>query len=292
MPSATEGRQIELIARKFLLAIKEAGRIYRLIESSKGKGNFITEVSLDESDESQSPTELFFILAAIADEGIPVQTIAPKFSGRFLKGVDYEGDVAVFEKEFEQHIAVIGIAVREFGLPDNLKLSVHSGSDKFSLWEPIRRALERTGAGLHVKTAGTTWLEELAGLASVGEQGVKIAKTIYRQAWERRDELCRPYAAVVAIDAAALPAPGDVQQWGAEQFASTLAHDPCCPNYNRNFRQLLHVAYKIAAEMGEIFIRAIEEHESIVASRVTANILDRHLTRIFPIHANRNFSSL
>jgi len=151
-------QQIAAIACKFLLAVKEAGKIYRHIESAKGSDNFITEVSMDETDQPQTPVELFFILAAIADEGLPTQTIAPKFTGCFNKGVDYVGDVALFAKEFEEHLAVIAFAIKEFGLPENLKLSIHSGSDKFSLYELMNKALKKFDAGLHIKTAGTTWL--------------------------------------------------------------------------------------------------------------------------------------
>src|SRR2546430_16215691 len=119
---------------------------------------------MDETDSPQTPPELLVILAAIADEGIPAQTIAPKFTGRFNKGVDYVGDLAQFEKEFHDDLAVIAFAIARYGLLANLKLSVHSGSDKFSIYAPIRRALRRTGAGLHVKTArgdpagGMRWL--------------------------------------------------------------------------------------------------------------------------------------
>src|SRR5882724_5565890 len=168
--------RIEEIARKYLYAVKEAGKIYRHIEAAKGKGKFITEVSMDETDQPQAPVDLLFILAAIAREGVPVQTIAPKFTGRFNKGVDYVGDLAQFEKEFNDDLAVIAFAIKEFHLPGDLKLSVHSGSDKFSIYPAIRRAIRKTGAGLHVKTAGTTWLEELIGLASAGVDGVQIAK--------------------------------------------------------------------------------------------------------------------
>lgn len=107
--------------------MQEAGKIYRHIEAAKGAGNFITEVSMDETDLPQSPVELLFILAGIADEKIPAQTIAPKFTGRFNKGVDYVGDVGQFAKEFEQDLAVISFAVKQFGMSENLKLSVHSG---------------------------------------------------------------------------------------------------------------------------------------------------------------------
>ncbi|HEY1257530.1 MAG TPA: tagaturonate epimerase family protein, partial [Terracidiphilus sp.] len=124
-------------AHKYLAAAKKAGEVYRKVESVKGKGNFISEISMDETETAQSPAELLIILAAIADEGIPVQTIAPKFSGRFNKGVDYVGDLAQFEREFALDIAAIAYAVRQFGLPENLKLSIHSGSDKFSIYPLI-----------------------------------------------------------------------------------------------------------------------------------------------------------
>lgn len=98
--------QMKFIASKFLLAIKEAGRIYRHIENKKGAGNFIVEVSMDETDSPQSPLELLFILAAISDEGIPTQTIAPKFTGRLNKGVDYSGSVAQFKKETKKWLVL------------------------------------------------------------------------------------------------------------------------------------------------------------------------------------------
>ena len=99
-PFPTTRADVERVAGKFLLAVQEAGRIYRHIAAAKGAGTFITEVSMDETDSPQTPPELLVILAAVADEGIPIQTIAPKFTGRFNKGVDYVGDVTQFEKEF------------------------------------------------------------------------------------------------------------------------------------------------------------------------------------------------
>jgi len=273
--------QIEAIAKKFLLAIKEAGKIYRHIEAAKGVDNFITEVSMDETDSPQMPIEMLFILAAIADEGIPAQTIAPKFTGRFNKGVDYVGDVTQFEKEFSQDLAVIAFAVKEFGLPKNLKLSIHSGSDKFSIYKPINKALKKFDAGLHIKTAGTTWLEEIVGLAIAGGSGLAIAKQIYRQALSRFDELCGPYETVIDIDKEKLPAPEIVDRWGPAEYADALRHNQSCDKYNANFRQLLHVAYKIAAEMGEDYLNALEKHEKVIAEQVTENIYQRHIKRIF-----------
>ena len=122
------------IGSRFLYAVEKAAEIYNVIETRKGKGNFVTEVSMDEVENPQTPIEMFFILSAISMHRIPAQTIAPKFTGRFNKGVDYAGDINQFRKEFEEDILVIDYAIKEFGLPENLKLSVHSGSDKFSIY--------------------------------------------------------------------------------------------------------------------------------------------------------------
>ncbi len=273
--------QIKAAAQKFLSAVREAGRIYRHVEAVKGRDNFITEVSMDETDQPQTPVEMLFILTAIADEGIPAQTIAPKFTGRFNKGVDYVGDVACFAREFEADLAVVAFAVRQFGLPENLKLSIHSGSDKFSIYAPISRAMKKFDAGLHVKTAGTTWLEELIGLAMAGGDGLAIAKEVYAKALPRFDELCGPYATVIDIDRAKLPRIEQVAKWDGTAFASALRHDQSCEQYNLNFRQLLHVAYKIAAEMGKRFTNALDKYEDIIAQNVAENIYDRHIRRLF-----------
>ncbi len=273
--------QITAIADKSLTAVKQAGKIYRHITAAKGADNFITEVSMDETDQPQTPAEMFFILAAIADEGIPAQTIAPKFTGRFNKGVDYVGDIRGFAKEFEEDVAVVAFAVKEFGLPENLKLSVHSGSDKFSIYTPIANALKKFDAGLHIKTAGTTWLEELIGLAMGGGDGLLIAKEAYAKALSRMGELCGPYEAVIDIDTAKLPSAQEVDKWNGERFASALRHDQSCEQYNPNFRQLLHVAYKVAAEMGTRFSDALDKYEGIIAQNVTENIYDRHIKPLF-----------
>ncbi len=92
-------------ARKFLLAVQEAGRIYRHVEERKGRG-------------------------------------------RFNKGVDYVGDLAQFEKEFDEDLCVIAFAIREFGLADTLKLSVHSGSDKFSIYSLMNRLIKKHDVGI------------------------------------------------------------------------------------------------------------------------------------------------
>ncbi len=272
---------LQTTAAKFLFAVQEAGKVFRKIESAKGKGNFIAEVSMDETDSAQTPVELLLILAAIAAEGIPVETIAPKFSGRFNKGVDYVGNVAQFRREMALDMAAIRYAIAYFGLPASLKLSVHSGSDKFSIYSAIHKCMQDFNTGVHLKTAGTTWLEEIIGLAEAGGDGLALAKEIYAEAFAHREELCAPYATVIDINPATLPAPADVARWSSAQFTSALRHDQSSPAYNPSFRQLLHVGFKIAAKMGRRYLDLLEANEPVIAKNVTENLYARHIAPVF-----------
>jgi hypothetical protein len=272
---------LEKIGRNYLFAVTEAGRTYRHVLAAKGEGKFVAEVSTDEATEPQLPFELFFILAALAREKIPVQTIAPKFSGKFLKGIDYVGDLKVFAREFEDDLAVVKHAIGVFGLPASLKVSVHTGSDKFSLYPIMRRALQKHDAGLHLKTAGTTWLEEVIGVALSGPSGLAVAKTIYLRALPRFDELCKPYATVVEIDRAKLPQPSAVEKWSAVDFVARLRHDQAQPAYDLNLRQLVHVAFRLAAEMGAEWTEALSAARETAGRCVRDNLFDRHIRPLF-----------
>ena len=269
------------VADNYLNAIKEVKVIYDHIVSQKGADNFIPEVSMDECEIAQSPLELFFILAELKRVGVEVQTIAPKFTGLFAKGVDYIGNVAQFAKEFEQDVAVTQFAVKELGLPASLKLSVHSGSDKFAIYPAMKKAIEKFNAGIHVKTAGTTWLEEVIGLAQGGGEGLAIAKEIYVKSMYRYDELTGPYATVLNIDKLKLPSIQEVNGWNSQQFSDTLTHNQACKGYNANFRQVIHVGYKIAVEMGGRYTKALDTYRDVIEKNVTHNILDRHLKLLF-----------
>ena len=279
-PFKVDDNLLRRIADKFLYATEEASRIYNHIKSNK-EGDFIAEVSMDEVDDPQTPVELFFILSALALNKVPLQTIAPKFTGRFNKGVDYVGNVDQFSKEFLEDIFVIDFAIKEFNLPEDLKLSVHSGSDKFSIYQPINEIIKKHNKGIHIKTAGTTWLEELIGLSLSGDKGLSLAKNIYVKAFDRFDELTGPYATVIDIDKLLLPSKVQIQDWDGNKFANSLRHDEQHPEYNPNFRQLLHCAYKIAAELGEEYTNALKENKDIIAENVTENIYERHVMPIF-----------
>jgi hypothetical protein len=272
---------LENIGRHYLFAVGEAGRTYRHVAAAKGADAFVTEVSADETTEPQLPFELFFILGALAREKIPLQTIAPKFSGKFLKGIDYVGDAGTFEREFDADLAVIKHAISVFGLPPSLKISVHTGSDKFSLYPIIQRAIRKHDAGLHLKTAGTTWLEEVIGIALSGVRGLLLAKQIYIQALSRFDELCKPYATVVEIDRAKLATPLVVEGWNADDFVKRLRHDQSCPEYSVDLRQLVHVSFRVAAEMGAEFHAALDGAREIAGKCVTDNLFLRHIRPLF-----------
>jgi hypothetical protein len=277
---------LEAVARKYLAAVGEAGRIYRHIAGRKGDSGFITEMSMDEADAPQTPEELFFILSAAALEKIPLVTIAPKWSGRFNKGVDYQGNDDGFAAGFEAAADAVWLAVSEFGLPPDLKLSIHSGSDKFSLYPRIRQVLEQSDAGLHLKTAGTTWLEEVAGLAAAGGEGWELVKEIYRRALSRFEELCRPYQSVLAIDRGRLPAAEELAAWSGADFERALTHDRSVPQFNPHLRQFIHVSYGVAAGMGREFLDLLEKYEGPIGRKVTANLWERHIRPLFPIGEN------
>jgi tagaturonate epimerase len=282
-PFAISETEILRIAEKYLYAALKAGEIYRKIEKAKGSGNFITEVSMDEVSLPQTPVELFFILGMLATEKIPVQTIAPKFSGRFNKGVDYTGDPLEFAREFESDLLVIDFSVKEYGLPQNLKMSIHSGSDKFAIYPHMGSLIRKYDKGIHLKTAGTTWLEEVIGLALSGGEALAFVKEIYYESLEKIEELCAPYSDVIDIKTGALPSKASVSDWDSVKFAAALRHLPGNPGYNPDMRQLIHVAYKLAAMKRDRFFRLLEKNEESVSGCVYENIYNRHICRLFDI---------
>jgi hypothetical protein len=279
----TSKSQIRQIAEKYLFAAIKAWDIYRKIEKIKGNGNFVTEVSMDEVPMPQTPVELFFILKMLASENIPLQTIAPKFSGRFNKGVDYVGDPLLFAKEFESDLTIIDFAIKEFGLSENLKMSIHSGSDKFAIYPHIGKIIRKSDKGIHLKTAGTTWLEEVIGLAQSGGEALDFVKEIYIKSLEKIDELCAPYADVIDITISSLPSKQEVSGWTSLKFSDSLKHVPGNRDYNPNMRQLIHVAYKIAALKMKDYFKLLETNEKTVSACVYENIYNRHICRLFNI---------
>jgi hypothetical protein len=272
---------LQRVAQTYVAAIEEAARVYRYLVDAKGPGTFVTEISMDEAASAQPPEELLLVLGGIALAEIPVLTIAPRFSGAFLKGVDYVGDRDAFAREFENDIALLAFAHEVFGLPRDLRLSIHSGSDKFSLYPLMHRISRKLDTGFHLKTAGTTWLEEVAGLAAAGGEGLAVAQEIYAESYRRYEEMTAPYRSVVAIDRTKLPDPRTVARWNSQEFVGALRHDRSSGRFNRDLRQLVHVGFKVAAEMGERFTSLLQECRGVIEPYVTENILKNHIEPLF-----------
>lgn len=162
-------------------------------------------------------------------------------------------------------------------------MSIHSGSDKFAIYPHIGSIIKKYDKGIHLKTAGTTWLEEVIGLAESGGEALDFVKDIYAKSLEKIDELCAPYADVIDIYVSSLPSKPEVSKWNSKKFAGSLRNVPGNPDYNPNMRQLIHVAYKLAAQKMDEYFRLLESNEKTVAECVYENIYDRHICRLFDI---------
>lgn len=273
-------RYLKQWANQYFHAIQQARNIYEYIKERKSKRS-VFEISIDEVQTSQSPLDLFFLLKTIAEEEISIHTIAPKFTGEFYKGIDYVGDISRFETEFAQNLLVIEYAIDRFNLSSDLKMSIHSGSDKFSLYPRVRRLLKKHDAGVHLKTAGTTWLEEMIGLAVAGGEGLSFVKKIYKEAYYRYEELTQPYKSVIAVEEKKLPDPKLFDDWSAEKIVAKLEHTIENPDLDLQLRQFLHCSYKIAAEEKNNFIPLLKQHEDQIGSRVTQNLYSKHIIPLF-----------
>lgn len=281
-PLMYDSETAQILVQAYGGAVEAAKTLYQKIAAERGNAPFVIEVSMDETETTQGPRELLAILCLLALEDIPVQTIAPKFTGRFNKGVDYVGDLPTFRTEFEADLLVVRYAVKRFGLPETLKLSVHSGSDKFSLYPVIQELVAAHGAGLHLKTAGTTWLEEVIGLAEAGGEALAFVKQLYADALEHYDDLTAPYATVLDIDRSQLPSAAEARNWTSGQVVSMVAHAPDDPQYNNSLRQFFHVSFKLAAQSGATFLDLLDQHADMIHRRVYDNLLNKHILSVFP----------
>ena len=149
----------EILKRNVLFfqkAIDFTQEVYEFIHSRPGDHAPIDfEISIDETPFPTSPENHLFFIIELNYRGISIDSLAPRFIGEFQKGIDYRGDLAEFREQFYQHATI----ARDFG---NYKISIHSGSDKFSVFPDVG---EIAKGGLHLKTAGTSWLEAMRLIA-------------------------------------------------------------------------------------------------------------------------------
>lgn len=200
---------------KYGQAIDQVFKMYQHLQKVAGKQPFEVEVSMDETETPTTPAEHVYIASELRRLGVHWVSFAPRFVGRFEKGVDYIGDLDVFETELDIHAAI----ARQFG---PYKLSLHSGSDKFSIY-PIFS--EKTNGLSHLKTAGTSYLEALRTIADVDQDLFREIYIFARQHFERDKQ---SYHISAQIHNA--PAPDQIQDWSGllDQFDA---------------REILHVTF-------------------------------------------------
>jgi hypothetical protein len=203
-------------AAKYGNAIIHTVKLYRHL-AEVASGQFELEVSVDETDSPTSPAEHYFFAAELKRLGAKWVSMAPRFVGRFEKGVDYIGDLEAFRKSFAGHVAVM----KALG---PYKLSIHSGSDKFSIY-PI--VAELAGPHVHLKTAGTSYLEAIRAIASINPD---LFREILDFAHGRYEQDKATYH--VSADPAKVPRAGDLEESKLAGVLDTF-----------DGRQLLHVTF-------------------------------------------------
>ena len=182
-------------AVKYGRALVHVAAMYRHLSDAAGSRPFELEVSVDETEQPTSLVEHVYIAMGLKKMGVRWVSLAPRYIGRFEKGVDYLGDPTEFERSLAGHAAI----ARQFG---PYKLSLHSGSDKFSIYAAAAR---QTRGLVHLKTAGTSYLEALRTLAAVDE---RLFREIYLFAYERYEQDRKTYH--VSAELAKAPSPEDL----------------------------------------------------------------------------------
>ena len=235
---------------KYSRAIAHVVRLARHIEQRFDGRPYDLEVSVDETDTPTSPAEHYFVASELRRLGVRVDGLAPRFIGDFEKGVDYIGDLARFEEDFAAHARI----ARALG---PYKLSIHTGSDKFSIYPIIYR---HTGSLVHLKTAGTSWLEALRVIAM---RDVPLFREILALARER-----------FPIDRASYHISGELARVPlnpADQELSALFDQ-------FDSRQVLHVTFgSLLDRFREPVFALLRAHESDYEA-VLETHFDRHIT--------------
>jgi hypothetical protein len=200
---------------KYGRAVAYVAAMYRHLVQAAGTRRFELEVSVDETDQPTSHAEHIYIASELTRLGVKWVSLAPRYLGRFEKGVDYIGDVGAFESDLAGHAAI----ARKWG---PYKLSLHSGSDKFSIYPAAARQTRRL---VHLKTAGTSYLE---ALRTVARLNAELLREIYVFARERYGTDRASYH--VSAQVAHAPEPANVNDWVAllDQFDA---------------REILHVTF-------------------------------------------------
>jgi len=238
-------------AAKYGRAIAHTARMYRHLASAMGGRCFELEVSVDETETPTSPLEHYFVANELRRLGVQWVSLAPRYVGRFEKGVDYIGDLEVFDLEMAKHAAI----ARVLG---PYKLSIHSGSDKFSVYPIFARHARKL---VHLKTAGTSYLEALRAIASVDPS---LFREILGFARERYDDDRATYHVSAQLEK--VPRPEDMADEDLAQVLDLF-----------DGREGLHVTFgSVLDRFGMGLLTALDENEEAYYSALEAHF-DRHL---------------
>ncbi len=238
-------------AAKYGRAVAHVGRMHRHLAAILPHRPWELEVSVDETATPTSHLEHLYIALELKRLGVRWVSLAPRYVGRFEKGVDYIGDLDALQADLAGHAAI----ARAIG---PYKLSLHSGSDKFSVYPLI---VEATGGLVHLKTAGTSYLEALRAIAQVQPA---LFRPIYALAFERYDEDHKTYH--VSAEAARAPRLEDLS-------------DDALPGVLDQFdaREMLHVTFGSAlSRYGHDIKATLRVHEEAHYAAIEAHF-DRHL---------------
>ncbi len=239
-------------ACKYGRAIAHTVKMARHLKAAKSDLPFDLEVSVDETDTPTSPLEHVFIVSELRRMGVTWVSLAPRYVGRFEKGVDYIGDLAEFEAEFAKHAAI----ARVLG---PYKLSLHSGSDKFSVYPIVAKYTRRL---THLKTAGTSYLEALRAIAGVDPA---LFREILGLAIKRYDEDRATYHVSADIDNVLMPS-----LIPDEELADVLD--------TFDGREALHVTFGSALErFGKRLLATLEANEEAHYAALERHFI-KHLT--------------
>jgi len=233
-----ESQTFKEIILIYLKAIKFASEIYNNVIKTCGR-QIDFEMSVDETLTPTTPQAHYFVASELIARDVDVTSLAPRFCGEFQKGIDYRGDIEQFTREFELHVKIS----QHFGY----KLSIHSGSDKFSVFPIIG---EKTNRLFHLKTAGTNWLEAVRVIA---ENNPSLYRKMHKFAIEHVEEAKKYYH--VSADLSNIP---DIDSISDEELVLFLNKD--------DSRQVLHITY------GLILMKKDESGKSVFKDEIYSTL--------------------
>jgi hypothetical protein len=209
--------EIKRKACKYLPALRRIIKMHQYLSQLRGKRQFDFEVSIDETDVPTSPKDHLFIITQLVNHGVEITGLAPRFTGEFQKAIDYIGNTEKFAEELKQHAAI----AKQFG---DYKISIHSGSDKFSIFPIVGKV---TKGLFHEKTAGTSYLEAIRVIA---RKAPALYRRIHKFALTRFEKDRASYH--VTTNLAAIP---DVDSLTDNELEKLLD--------DNDARQLIHITY-------------------------------------------------